>query len=158
LSKKEVLAKVQELVLPIIAERDLELFDLELAEEPAGWFLRVFVDAEGGVDVETCAEVSEVLSEKLDLIEGLPEPYTLEVSSPGIERPLRKRSDYERFLGQRIYVKSYAPVNLPGGKKAKELTGRLVAVEDEEIVLESARRQVRIALSSIAKAHLLVEF
>lgn len=158
MSRKEVLAEVRKLVLPILTERDLELFDLELAEEPAGWFLRIFIDAAGGIDVETCAEVSGILSGKLDFVEGLPEPYTLEVSSPGVERPLRKRVDYERTLGQRIYVKTYAAVNLPGGKKAKELTGRLVAVEDEEIVLESARKQVRIALSSIAKAHLLVEF
>lgn len=158
LSKGEVLNKVREVVEPILREKNLELFDLELTEEPAGWFLRVFIDAEGAVDLDTCAEVSEILSRKLDTVEGLPDPYTLEVSSPGIERPLRKRSDYEKVLGQKIYVKAFAPISIPGGEASKELTGQLIGVEEEAILLELAKKQVKIALNSIARAHLLVEF
>lgn len=158
LGKREALNKVREVVEPILREKDLELFDLELAEEPAGWFLRVFIDAEGDVDLDTCAEVSEILSRKLDTVKDLPDPYILEVSSPGIERPLRKRSDYEKVLGQKIYVKAFAPICIPGGETSKELTGQLIGVEEEAILLELAKKQVKIALNSIAKAHLLVEF
>lgn len=158
LGKREVLNKVREVVELILREKNLELFDLELTEEPAGWFLRVFIDAEGGVDLDTCAEVSEILSRKLDMVEDLPDPYALEVSSPGIERPLRKRSDYEKVLGQKIYVKAFAPISIPGGEASKELTGQLIGVEEEAILLELAKKQVKIALNSIARSHLLVEF
>lgn len=157
MKKKEILSKVLEIVEPILEEEKLELYDLELKEEPAGWFLRVFIDSEKGVDLEICARVSEILDRKLDSISELPEPYTLEVSSPGIERPLKKLADYQKSVGSKIYLKTFQPFIDAHGEKRREFTGRLEEVDEGSLVIKFDNQKIAIPYSSIAAAHLVAE-
>jgi len=91
---------VTKLVTPILEEQNFELVEVEFVKEGKNWFLRVFIDKEGGIDIEECAFVSEKLSEKLDAMDPdpIPQAYFLEGSSPGAERPLKKESDYEQLM------------------------------------------------------------
>ena len=104
-----VVETVTEMVTPILDEQNFELVEVEFVKEGKSWFLRVFIDKEGGIDIEECAFVSEKLSEKLDAADPdpIPQAYFLEVSSPGAERPLKKESDYEKALGDYVHVSLY---------------------------------------------------
>jgi len=103
--------KVIALAEPILAEQGLELVDVELRREGRGQMLRVLVDREGGVDLEGLSCVSRELSVLLDVEEPVAGPYTLEVSSPGINRPLRKLEHFLRYVGKKIRLRSHVPVN-----------------------------------------------
>ena len=147
----------------------LEIFDVQFRREPVGWVLRVIldrpaaVDAEGRVLVETpdqsigieeCQRVSQDLSAILDVEDPVDRHYTLEVSSPGLERALRHRLDYERFSGRLAKIVVREAVN---GQMHFE--GRLRGVEDDEVVLEGSRQRLtRIRLDNIARGRLAVEF
>lgn len=102
----QVIKTTEELVLPIVEEKDLELVDIEYVKEGKNWFLRVYIDKAGGVDIAECGEVSEQLSEKLDETDPIKEAYFLEVSSPGVERPLKTTEDFEK-ISERMYSSSY---------------------------------------------------
>ena len=117
-------------------------------KEGKSWFLRVFIDKEGGIDIEECAFVSEKLSEKLDAADPdpIPQAYFLEVSSPGAERPLKKESDYEKALGDYVHVSLYQPVD---GEKQYE--GFLQSFDAEQLTLKIRRK-------NIAKARLAIQF
>ncbi|MCT2534561.1 ribosome maturation factor RimP [Aquibacillus koreensis] len=152
-----VTEKTEELVLPILERLDLELVDIEFEKEGKNWFLRVFVDKTGGVDIEECGQVSEQLSEKLDAEDPVTFPYFLEVSSPGVERPLKKKKDFENNIGNNVYVKLYEPLH-----DSKEFEGVLKSYEDEVAVLEikikTRKKEIEIPFDKIAKARLAVTF
>jgi len=103
--------KVIALVEPILAEQGLELVDVELRREGRGQMLRLLVDRDGGVDLEGLSSLSRELSVRLDVEEPITGPYTLEVSSPGINRPLRKPEHFLRYVGKRVRLRSHVPVN-----------------------------------------------
>ncbi|MDC3416364.1 ribosome maturation factor RimP [Aquibacillus salsiterrae] len=153
----KITEKTEELVRPILTELNLELVDIEFEKEGKNWFLRVFIDKEGGVDIEECGQVSEQLSEKLDDTDPVTFPYFLEVSSPGAERPLKKPTDFEKNLGNNVYVKLYEPLD-----GAKEYEGVLKSFENNIVTLEvkvkSRKREVTIPYDKIAKARLAVSF
>jgi len=132
---------------------DVELVILEEAGSRRQRVLRLYIDHPGGVTHELCARVSAEVERALDESNAIEGPYTLEVSSPGIERPLRKRGHFEVQLGKTVYVKTKVPVE--GGKVWQ---GKLVDVGLDEIVVEDAGRQVRIRLDDIGAAHLKYEF
>src|SRR5690606_40192933 len=90
---------------------ELELVDVEYVKEPSGWVLRVFIDKPGGVDLEDCRQVSEALDLKLDEEDPIPGSYCLEVSSPGLERPVKKPSDYQRFAGRKAQIRTYSALH-----------------------------------------------
>jgi ribosome maturation factor RimP len=147
----------------------LDIFEIQYRREPVGWVLRVFLDrptqldAEGrivveplghSVGIEDCQRVSQDLSAILDVEDPLDRAYTLEVSSPGLERALRGRSDYERFSGRMAKVVVREAVN---GQMHFE--GRLRGVEDDALVLEGTReRLTRIRLDNVVRGRLAVEF
>lgn len=153
MKKEEVIRQVEQLVEPILAEEKLELFDIEFGQEPAGWFLRVFIDSEQGVDIETCAQVNEVLRKKLDRLKIIRGDYTLEVSSPGIERPLKNEKDYQKAIGSKIYIKTFAPLG-----NQKEFTGVLESIERNSVTIRTQKDSIRVPLNLITKAHLVVDF
>lgn len=131
----------------------VELVALEEAGNRRRRIVRLYIDHASGVNHELCARVSAVVGaafDELDLIEG---PYTLEVSSPGIERPLRKRSHFEAQVGKQVYVKTRVPFE---GSKVHR--GLLREVAGEEIVMEEAGRAVRIPIGEITAAHLIYDF
>ncbi|SET40585.1 ribosome maturation factor RimP [Salinibacillus kushneri] len=154
---KKVTDTTEELVQPILDDMNLELVDTEFVKEGKNWFLRVYVDKEGGVDIEECGKVSEALSEKLDEVEPIKDPYYLEVSSPGVERPLKKKKDFVDHVGENIYVKVYKAID-----GEKEFEGKLRSFENDivnlEVQVKTRTKNVEIPFDQIAKAHLAVTF
>ncbi|GAA0495843.1 ribosome maturation factor RimP [Salinibacillus aidingensis] len=154
---KKVTETTEELVQPILDDMNLELVDTEFVKEGKNWFLRVYIDKEGGVDIEECGKVSEALSEKLDEAEPVKDPYYLEVSSPGVERPLKKEQDFIDHTGENVYVKVYKAID-----GEKEFEGKLRSVENGivnlEVKVKTRTKNVEIPFDQIAKAHLAVTF
>jgi ribosome maturation factor RimP len=131
----------------------VELVALEQSGGARQRVVRLYIDQPEGVTHELCGRVSEVVGRALDEIDAIGGPYTLEVSSPGLERPLRKRSHFEAQLGEKIYVKTRVPV-----EGSKVWQGTLVEVAADDLLIEEGGRQVRIPLSEIGNAHLTYEF
>ena len=145
--------RVMKLAEPIAAEWGLELVDIQYRKEGPHWYLRVFIDKEGGVGLEDCQRVSEGLGGILDRSDPIPHNYILEVSSPGLERPLKKKKDFIRFQGHEIKVRTYAPID---GRR--NFRGQLQGVMDEFVVMEVDKKSYSIPMEKIAKAQLVVEF
>ncbi|PAV30036.1 ribosome maturation factor RimP [Virgibacillus profundi] len=153
----QVIKTTEELVQPILEDKDLELVDIEYVKEGKDWFLRVYIDKDGGIDIAECGEVSEELSEKLDEMDPVKEAYFLEVSSPGVERPLKTKNDFEKNLNQNMYIKLYEPID---GEKEyegilKEFTNNMLTIEYK---IKTRKKQVEIPYDKIAKARLAVMF
>lgn len=132
---REIIRKVEELVRPLLEMEGLELVDVEFRRERPGWVLRLYIDRQGGVNLGDCVRVSRELGELLDVEDFIPCSYHLEVSSPGINRPLKKREDFEKFKGEWVKVKLSEPIegrrNLRGRILGWEGDGFLVVVEDK---------------------------
>ncbi|EOH87549.1 ribosome maturation factor RimP [Enterococcus villorum] len=154
-----VVETVTEMVTPILDEQNFELVEVEFVKEGKSWFLRVFIDKDGGIDIEECAWVSEKLSEKLDAADPdpIPQAYFLEVSSPGAERPLKKEEDYQKALGEYIHVSFYQPV-----EEEKQYEGFLQLVDAEQLILKirikTREKELVIDRKNIAKARLAIQF
>ena len=154
-----VIETVTELVKPILAEHNFYLYDMEFVKEGKSWYLRVYIDKDGGITLNDCATVSDQLSEALDNVEPdpIPQAYFLEVSSPGAERPLRNEEDYQRAVNDYIHVSLYQQIN---GKKVYE--GTLTKLTDKEMTLDyldkTRHRQVVIDRSKVAQARLAIKF
>ncbi len=118
-------AKVQELCEPIINELGLTLWDVRYVKEGADWFLRIFIDKPGGVDINDCERVSRAVNEPLDRLDPIENSYCLEVCSPGIERELVRDRHFEQFTGADIMVKMLRPIEGIG----REFNGRLKAYD-----------------------------
>lgn len=155
MSKKSLIDQVAEWVESIINdnESDIELVDVEYVKEPHGWVLRVYLDKPGGIDVEDCRAVSEVLSDILDKEDPIPGAYSLEVSSPGLERPLKKESDFERFAGRLANIRTYSAID---GRK--NFQGKLMGLTEGQVQIEVDGVRVAIPFDMISKARLAVEF
>ncbi|MDM8265678.1 ribosome maturation factor RimP [Limosilactobacillus pontis] len=154
-----VIETVTELVKPILAEHNFYLYDMEFVKEGKSWYLRVYIDKDGGITLNDCATVSDQLSEALDNVEPdpIPQAYFLEVSSPGAERPLRNEEDYQRAVNDYIHVSLYQQID---GKKVYE--GTLTKLTDKELTLDyldkTRHRQVVIDRSKVAQARLAIKF
>jgi ribosome maturation factor RimP len=144
---------VEALVRPVVESSGLELWDVSFRGEGGRSILRVSVDRDPGVDLDTIAEVSERLSRRLDLEDFGPRGYTLEVSSPGLERPLRTPRHFERSVGRRVKVKTTEPID---GSKVHE--GALVSADAEAIVIASEGGELRVSYAGIASARTVFEW
>ena len=111
MKRTEIVAKTEELVTPIIEENHFELVDVEYVREGANWYLRVYADKEGGINIDDCVLISRALEEKLDAEDFISDAYILEVSSPGLGRPLKKEKDFKRSLGKSVECKLYKAIN-----------------------------------------------
>jgi ribosome maturation factor RimP len=157
----DLTGKVEILVLPLLEEMNLELVDIEYRREPHGWVLRFFLDKEGGITLDDCAAASRQISSLLDVEDIIPTAYSLEVSSPGLERPLKKRADFERFIDHQVKIKTLDAIDIDGSeKRRKTISGKIIALEQDILVirLQDPQNEVRIALSNIDTAHLVPEF
>ena len=154
-----VVETVTDLVTPILQDHGFYLYDLEFVKEGKSWYLRVYIDKDGGITLEDCALVSDELSEALDNVEPdpIPQAYFLEVSSPGAERPLKKEEDYQRAIDHYIHISLYQQIN---GQKVYE--GTLTQLSDKEITLDyldkTRHRQITIDRQKIAQARLAIKF
>jgi ribosome maturation factor RimP len=127
----EVIERVKSIAIPLFTELELELVDVEFRREAGGWILRLYLDKSGGVTLGDCQRVSEELSDLLDVENLINHPYTLEVSSPGLNRPLSREADFLRFAGQRARVTTLQAV---AGQR--RFLGVLKGYEDGRVVLE----------------------
>lgn len=131
MSKKEdIERKTEELLAPIAAERGVVVYDVEFVKEAGEWFLRAYIDKEGGVNITDCVDVSHALSDVMDEKDFIEEAYTLEVSSPGLGRQLKKDRHFEYSLSQEVELKTYKPVN-----GCKEFSGILKAYDSENVTI-----------------------
>ncbi len=148
--KREIEQKVGELVGPLTDYNGLELVLVEFVKGPRGNILRLVIDKQGGVTLDDCSRLSRVVSDLLDVHDPVPGSYNLEVSSPGINRPLVKAEDYERFSGQKVFVRTSEPVD--GRRKFK---GLLRGVSDQdEVIIDASGQEFVLPLGLIKKARL----
>ena len=151
--KAEIEQKTEELVTPIIDENHFELVDVEYVKEGANWYLRIYTDKDGGISIDDCVLISRALEAKLDADDFIKDAYILEVSSPGLGRPLKKEKDYQRSIGQSVDIKLYKAID-----KQKEFTGILKEYSKERIILSIGGTDQEFETKSVASARLSLDF
>lgn len=151
--------RVTELAQPILSSLGLELADLEFRKSGRTHILCIYIDKPGGVTLDDCADLSRELSLLLDVEDCIPERYTLEVSSPGLNRPIKKLEDFIRFKGRLSEVKTFELFEDEAGNRRKTFLGTIEGVEDDLVLLLLKEGQrARIPFDRIAKAKLEFEF
>lgn len=150
---KDLVTRLTSMLEVSAANHGLELVTVEVAGQSGGPVVRVYLDRDGGIDIDAIAEANAWISDEIDATGEITGPYTLEVSSPGIERPLRKASDYERFSGREAVIKLTAPV-----EKRHSYTGTLAGLDGDSVLLDVDGERHSIPLSTIKKAHLTFDF
>ena len=149
----EIAERVRVLAEPILADRMLELVLVEFQREARGWILRLYIDHPSGVRLDDCQTVSQELSTHLDVANIIDSPYHLEVSSPGLDRPLTRHTDFVRFAGKPARIVTHEPI-----EGQRNFRGRLAGWVDEAALLDlEDGRQVRIPRDAIAKARLEID-
>jgi len=151
--REEYEAKTEKLVLPIIEEHKYELVDVEYVREGSNWYLRVYVDKPGGITVDDCEIVSRALGDLLDRDDFVEEAYILEVSSPGLGRPLKKEKDFNRSIGKMVEVKLYKAIN-----KRKNYEGELKCFDDKTVTIIEDGEDVIFNRDEIALIRLAFDF
>lgn len=150
-SRKEVMhltkrekyeARAEKMLMPLMEAHQFELVDVEWVKEAGNWYLRAYVDKEGGITLDDCELVNRAWSDMMDQEDYIEEAYILEVSSPGLGRQLKKEKDFKRSIGEEVDVKFYKARKIPGGKNGKEIsvkeiTGILSAYDADTITLET---------------------
>jgi ribosome maturation factor RimP len=129
--RTDIESRVESMVMPIIEEGNFELVDVEYVKEGSNFYLRIYADKEGGINIDDCVMISRALEAKLDEDDFISEAYILEVSSPGLGRPLKKEKDFKRSIGKELDIKLYKAID-----KQKEFTGVLTSYTADEIVLD----------------------
>lgn len=146
--------KIEQLVMPIINENGYELVDIEFLKENSNWYLRIYVDKDGGFTIDDCEFVSKALGEILEKDDPIDKSYILEVSSPGLDRPLKKESDFERYKGEIVDVKLYKAIN-----KVKQFQGILKGLKNNIVTIEDdTGKQLSFSRQEIAIIRLAVLF
>ena len=148
-----VIERVEAVALPVLEESGLELVDVQYRREQNGWILRLIIDKQDGLNLNDCAAVSREISQLLDIENFIDQAYNLEVTSPGLDRPLKSIAEFERFVGRKAKIKTIDPI---AGEHV--FIGKINRTEGESIVLEVGTKEVTILFSQVAKAKLEVEF
>lgn len=132
MSRKEVYEqKAEALIMPIVETGGFELVDIEYVKEGGTWYLRAYIDKEGGITVDDCEVVSRAFSDRLDEEDFIEDAYILEVSSPGLGRPLKKEKDYARSMGKELEIRTYRAI-----ERQKEFYGILTAYDENSVTIE----------------------
>lgn len=145
--------KVSALVRPVVEEEGCSLWDVEYVREAGAWYLRVFIDKEGGVGIDDCERISRRLDPILDEEDPIPESYVFEVGSAGAERELKRPSDFAQFMGREVELRLYRPLD---GKKS--FVGALCGYEDGAVTLSVGGETLTFEKNQIAKVNLHVSF
>ncbi|AGC68081.1 ribosome maturation factor RimP [Thermoclostridium stercorarium subsp. stercorarium DSM 8532] len=153
MTRKEIVETVRNIAEPIVEELGLELVDVEFVREGRDWYLRVYIDKDGGVTLDDCEAVSQPLSDKLDEVDPIEQSYLLEVSSPGAERPFKTARDFEKAMGEYVMAKLYKAVN---GKKTVE--GILEGYDGETVTIltDEDKREIY-RLKDISKINRIIK-
>ena len=149
----KVTETVTALAAPVAEKLGLELWDVEYIREAGQWFLRVYIDKDGGVDISDCEAISRAVDPILDEKDPVPDSYNFEVCSAGLERQLKRPSDFAQFMGSSVSVKLFRPVN-----GAKEFVGTLTGYEDGAVTIEAAGATHTFQKNEVAQVRLHVEF
>jgi len=151
---KNTIKVIDSLIRPTVTDSGYELYDLIFVKEGSNWYLRIFIDKPGGVTIDDCERISRAVEKILDEKDPIEQSYILEVSSPGIDRPLKKDSDFEKYKGSMVDVKLYKPQD-----KRKEFTGILDGLLDENIVIiDNLGNILHFPRSNVAICRLAVVF
>ena len=151
--REEYAARTEALLEPIMTEHHFELVDVEYVKEGSNWYLRAYIDKPGGITIDDCELVSRALNEKLDEEDFIPDAYILEVSSPGLGRPLKKDKDFARSIGQDVDVRLYKALD-----GEKEFTGCLKAYDKDTVTIEMDGNDLTFDRSQIALIRLSLDF
>lgn len=152
--REEIEKKAEELILPVLEENRFDLWDTEYVKEAGTWYLRYYIDKEGGITINDCEAVSRRVSDLLDELDFIPESYILEVSSPGLGRQLKKTRDYERSIGQEVEIRLFKAVD-----GSKEYTGLLLGFEQNSFTIElEDGKQMTFAKPDVAVIRLAFDF
>src|SRR5512145_2837692 len=156
IGQEPVVERVRRVLEPVLARDGYELVDVEWVRGGGRRTLRLFIDKPGGVDIEDCQLVSRTVDPILDVEDAIEPAYDLEVSSPGLDRPLRTPEHFQRYAGQRVHVKAYGPVagTAEAAPPRKNWTGKLAGFEGGAVVVDVDGVPHRIPHDQIAKAHL----
>ncbi len=145
--------KIAPVISPVLDDMGLELVDIEYLSEHGKWILRIYIDKAGGVTVGDCARISREVSDLIDVEEIFQHEYVLEVSSPGLNRRLKREKDFLKALGKKIKVKMVAPIN---GRR--NFIGYLHSLHDGSLYIDLGEDQIRLSLRDVQKANLIFEF
>lgn len=149
----EIIEHVKELIAGYLEERNIELVDITYRRQQEGMVLRLLVDTAEGITIKECEELNNFLSEALDKEDLIAERHTLEVSSPGLDRPIKTDRDFERAMGKDLEIMTYVPID---GRKSH--TGKLIGIDKEKIVIEADGISTVIPRDKIAIARLKINF
>lgn len=154
MSKKEIYEqKAEALVAPIVEKHGFELVDVEYVKEGGSFYLRAYVDKPGGITVDDCETVSREFSDKLDEADFIDEAYIMEVSSPGLGRPLKKEKDFKRSMGEEVEIRTYRPIN-----REKEFYGVLTAYDEDSVTIDCEGEEKIFQKADIALIRLAFDF
>ncbi len=151
--KEDYEKKAEELALPIIENEGFEFVDVEYVKEAGEWYLRLYIDKEGGITIDDCENVSRKFSDALDKADFIDEAYVMEVSSPGLLRPLKKDRDLQRNIGKPVEIKTFKPID-----GEKEFVGELEAFTADEITINTDDKRMNIARKDISLIRQYIEF
>ena len=146
-------ARTEELILPILERMNFELVDVEYVKEGGIFYLRAYIDKEGGITVNDCEAVAREMNVLLDEKDFIPDSYTFEVSSRGIGRPLKKEKDYIRNMGKEVEIRTYRAIN-----RNKEFYGLLIAYDKDSVTIDADGEELRFEKSDIALIRQAVHF
>lgn len=152
--KEQYEKKAETIATPIVEGFGFELVDIEYVKEAGNWYLRLYIDKEGGITIDDCEVVSRSFSEKLDQEDFIESAYILEVSSPGLGRPLKKEKDFRRSMGKEVEIRTYRPID-----KKKEFYGILSGYEDGKVTITTEEQEELVFLKAdIALIRLAFDF
>ena len=144
---------VQSFAEPIVLQHGCSLWDVEYVREGGEWFLRLYIDKEGGVDINDCEAISRAVDPVLDEKDPIPDSYHFEVCSAGLERTLKRPSDFQQFMGASVSVRLYKPVD-----GQKEFVGTLTGYHDGDVSIQMADRELTFRKTEVAQVRLHVDF
>ncbi len=151
--KEDCEHRAEALLLPIVEEHGFELVDVEYVKEGGTWYLRGYIDKPGGITINDCEAVSRQFSDRMDEEDFIPESYVMEISSPGLDRPLRKPKDFERSLGKEVEIRTYRPID-----RQKEFVGILKAWDDNTVTVGLDGQDRIFEKKDIALIRLYIQF
>lgn len=146
----ELIGEIWNILEPVIAAQGMEILEIEYRRESAGWVLRVFLDSERGISVEDCAQISRLAGDLLDVADVIQTSYHLEVSSPGIDRPLRRLEHFQKYIGDIIEVRTISPI-----QNRRNFKGELKEASPEGVIVECEAKGYSIPMPLIERARLL---
>lgn len=149
--KEEILERVRQIASPVASREGMELVDVELGGAGGRQTLRLFIDKAGGVSLEDCSAISRAISAALDVEDPIAGAYDLEVSSPGLDRPLRTPEHFDKFKGSKVRVKTFGPV--PECENRKTFVGRLVGFTEGKVMVEVDGKVFQVPHAQVSKAN-----